>query len=141
MLRPYATEDTEAIMSIWRLANQQSHPFLTVAFLASMQNVIQKLFIDLAETWVWEKDGVPVGFLSLLQDEISALYVLPEHQQQGVGRALLAYALQQRDTVKLDVFARNRSGHRFYERFGFVEVNRRFDQTSGHEIIRMCYTP
>ncbi|WP_227269288.1 GNAT family N-acetyltransferase [Roseobacter weihaiensis] len=141
MIRAFAFQDTEAIVSIWRLASQTSHPFLSGAYLDSLQNVIRKRFIDLAETWVWQDEDLPVGFVSVLQGEIAGLYVLPEHQSRGIGRALLSHVLSSLGTVKLDVFARNRAGHAFYRKIGFFEIGRRFDDTSGHEVIRMCYAP
>ncbi|WP_300056165.1 GNAT family N-acetyltransferase [uncultured Roseobacter sp.] len=141
MIRPYLHKDTEAIVSIWRLANQKSHPFLSDAYLETMQKVIQKRFVELSETHLYEQDGISIGFISAIEDDIAGLYVLPQYQRHGVGRTLLTHVLLQRDRVKLDVFARNRAGHRFYQRYGFVEIARRFDDTSGHEIIRMGYPP
>nr|WP_298921601.1 GNAT family N-acetyltransferase [uncultured Roseobacter sp.] len=141
MIRPFAAQDTETIVSIWRVASQKSHPFLSDAYLDILQKIIRKRFVELAETWIWEQQGVPVGFISVLEDDVTGLYVRPECQHQGIGRALLNFILSQRETVKLDVFARNRSGHRFYLRYGFAEIGRRFDDTSGHEIVRMSYAP
>lgn len=57
--------------------------------------------------------------------ELYALYVLPEHQRTGGGRALLAEALKDLrargcSEAILWVFAENRVARRFYEAAGFL---------------------
>jgi len=54
--------------------------------------------------------------------ELFAIYVLPEHQGAGVGRALLAYSLEQLGDLRpvlLWVARDNAPARRFYERHGF----------------------
>ncbi len=65
-------------------------------------------------------DGRPVGFVTVTQEEVRFLYVLPEYQGRGIGRLLLDTALGQIDGVaKLTVYERNRRAREVYERAGF----------------------
>ena len=53
------------------------------------------------------RDGeTPVGTVTVGGDEISRLFVLPEHQRKGFGRALLDFAealiLERHDAVRID---------------------------------------
>ena len=43
------------------------------------------------EAWVFEEDGVPVGYAVMQDDELHDLYVAPEAQRRGVGSALFAH--------------------------------------------------
>ncbi|MEU9835512.1 GNAT family N-acetyltransferase [Streptosporangium sp. NPDC048047] len=61
--------------------------------------------------------------------EVFALYVLPETQSAGLGRALLADAVTRlraagHEEIGLWVATRNDRSRRFYERFGFVPSGR-----------------
>lgn len=141
MIRPYAEGDMDVLIAIWRAANELSHPFLSAAFLDTTQNVIRRVFVDLADTWIFEENGVRVGFVSLIENELSGLYVLPDYQGKGYGRAMLNMAVADRGALKLDVFGRNRSARVFYQKYGFQETGQRFDDLSGHHLIRMTYEP
>ena len=72
-------------------------------------------------TFVALEGGVVTGFATLVDCEISALYVDPDRWRGGVGSALLREALTAagEGEVTLWVLAGNEPALRFYERFGF----------------------
>ena len=69
------------------------------------------------------------------------IFVLPPYRGQGVGRRLMAYALdwaasQGLTKITLSVFATNRRAIRLYERFGFVlEGRRKMQYNMGGEYV------
>jgi ribosomal protein S18 acetylase RimI-like enzyme len=89
----------------------------------------------LQRTWVADADGAVAGFVvygpsrdadaAAGTGEIHALYVDPDRQGGGHGRALVdhaaaALAADGFARVTLWTFARNPASRRFYERMGFV---------------------
>jgi ribosomal protein S18 acetylase RimI-like enzyme len=70
------------------------------------------------------------------------LYVLPEHQGRGIGKALLDGAIgalpAATDQLLLDVLAGNQQAIRFYRRNGFEEARRTPDRDLGDELIWMA---
>jgi chorismate mutase len=72
--------------------------------------------------WVAEIDQI-VGFATLAEAFLDALYVGPEHQGFGVGTALLDLAKARRpDGFALWVFASNAPARAFYRRHGLLEL-------------------
>lgn len=63
-----------------------------------------------------------VGILAFRQEWIDQLYVLPQHQGQGIGSALLDVAKAASETLQLWTFQRNIAARRFYEARGFLAV-------------------
>jgi len=64
-----------------------------------------------------------LGFAAVHGTWLEQLYVDPDHQGRGVGRALLEDAERRRpDGLRLHVFTRNTRARRFYEAAGFVLV-------------------
>jgi GNAT superfamily N-acetyltransferase len=51
-------------------------------------------FIERSEIWVWEEDGLILGFSAgdVRDGWIWALFVAPGHEARGIGRALLPLA-------------------------------------------------
>ncbi|WNV76530.1 GNAT family N-acetyltransferase [Geodermatophilus sp. DSM 44513] len=75
-------------------------------------------------------DGRVLGFAALDGNWLEQLYVDPDHQGRGAGRALLEDAQRLRPGgLRLHVFTRNTRARRFYEAAGFVLVA----QSHGHD--------
>ncbi len=74
---------------------------------------------------VWVADGNPLkGYISLNDDDGHVLALYSDPKRHGTGKALLDHAKSDRDYLQLWTFAANVDGRRFYEREGFVEVER-----------------
>jgi GNAT superfamily N-acetyltransferase len=77
---------------------------------------------DECEVWGARDGERLVGFVAFRAGWIDQLYVMPGCQGAGVGRALLAIALDGQTSVRLWTFQKNPGARRFYERNGFVAI-------------------
>ncbi len=94
-------------------------------------------WLPIAETTVYELDGRVVGFLSLIGTEVGGFFVHPDHQRRGIGRALMDDAKESRPFLELDVFAANSIGRRFYDSYGFEQVDSHIHDETGHVELRL----
>ncbi|HYN87650.1 MAG TPA: GNAT family N-acetyltransferase [Ardenticatenaceae bacterium] len=105
--------------------------FLDSAY--SREALARRLGSPLLRTWVAEQNERVVGYLILyLPDEpasrppeLAAIYVLPEAQGQGHGRALFQRLLEECrrsgvETLSVAVHRDNWPSRRWYERRGFI---------------------
>ncbi|MCX5124195.1 GNAT family N-acetyltransferase [Streptomyces sp. NBC_00347] len=77
------------------------------------------------ETLVAEADGFVVGLLVLDGEELEQLYLDPSWWGTGLGDRFMALAKEKRpDGLSLWTFQVNGPAHRFYERHGFIAVER-----------------
>ncbi|MFW8635094.1 GNAT family N-acetyltransferase [Cribrihabitans pelagius] len=141
MIRPYAPSDQERVLHIWRTASAIAHPFLSAEKTDQAETMIRESFLPVAETWLACPGGTPAGFIALIGEEAGGLFVLPDSQGRGLGRALLDHALTRRARLELDVFTGNRRALRFYRRYGFTVVEQRMNAFFGHPEIRMRFNP
>jgi putative acetyltransferase len=77
--------------------------------------------------WVAEQDGAVAGFASLCGDQVSAVYVLPDHTRQGVGTRLLR---------KMEAVATAQGVTRLQLSASLTAVP--FYQANGYQIIEEC---
>ncbi|MFF3399928.1 GNAT family N-acetyltransferase [Streptomyces sp. NPDC002659] len=77
------------------------------------------------ETWIAVAQGSVVGLLVLDGEELEQLYLDPSWRGRGVGDRFVDLAKQQRPAgLRLWTFQVNEPARRFYERHGFIEVER-----------------
>lgn len=102
--------------------------------------------LDDGRVWVAEVHGRIVGMAVYgIADRVAdvwKLYVLPDFQGQGIGRALLTSVIEAtRDAVDQVVLAYldgNASAREFYERMGFIETHRENGQLGGPDHVWMA---
>lgn len=137
MIRKYQAPDLQAVMDIWYRASLIAHPFLDDAFLQAERQEIVEKHMPSVETWVYEWESRIVGFIALLDCEVGAIFVDPQYQRQGIGRALMDHARDLRGNLELDVFKENRIGRAFYDHYGFKVIAEHLHEASGQLQLRL----
>ncbi|MDH3681675.1 MAG: GNAT family N-acetyltransferase [Acidimicrobiia bacterium] len=137
MIRPYTTDDLDRALDVWYRASLIAHPFLTEEFLAAEREEIADRWMPIAETFVFELDGRVVGFVSLIGNEVGAIFVDPDLHGSGIGRALMDQARASRPFLELDVFEANEIGRRFYDAYGFRLTGRHVHEPTGQTELRL----
>ena len=140
-IRKYIDTDCAAVIELWHAASKVATPFLSDEFLAFEREEINRVYLPSAETWVFETEGTVQGFVSLIGNEVGAIFVHSTSQGHGIGRALMDHAASLRDYLYLDVFEENAVGRCFYERYGFQFDRKHVHEQTGHMQIRLDYRP
>lgn len=138
MIRKYRAEDTEALISIWDNAEALAHPFLSSEVRDQVRRDMRSLYLPNAETWVLEDEGVPVGFIAMIDKEIGGLFLDPSQQGKGKGREIVDHVVAIKGPLTVEVFKDNKIGLPFYERYGFVVTGEGMFEASGDETFKMA---
>lgn len=117
--------DLQTLSVIWFDASLLAHAFLGEARLREQRALIETIYLPTAETWVACHRGETVGFISLLDTFIGGLFVAPQQQGLGAGRALVQHALSLKGELSLEVYTANDQALGFYRSLGFEEISRR----------------
>ena len=140
-IRPYAASDLEELLDVWYRASRVAHAFLPEDFFDTERRAIAEQWLPIAETVVYEVDGGVAGFLSLIGNEVGAIFVDPDQQGRGLGRALMDHARASRPQLELSVFEANHLGRRFYEHYGFEYVGSGIHEATGQTELRLRLPP
>lgn len=123
-LRPMSAADLVTVLSLERQCHPRSWPAC----------FFRRLLRSRASCWVFEKDGVVVGYgiMRCLRDKahIMNLCISPAYRQHGLGRKMLIHLMtvaQNRGAKQawLEVFPTNRLAIALYRRLGFRSSYRR----------------
>lgn len=137
MIREYRAADRDDLLKVWAAASAVAHPFLSPEVLERERHSILTVFLPIVDTWIWESEGRVVGFVSLLGSEVGALFVDPEAQRAGIGRALISQARASRGDLEVEVFKDNAQGMAFYTKCGFTLMHRKVHEPTGLEMLRL----
>lgn len=78
-----------------------------------------------------------VGFIAQDGAEVQAIYLCPDAQGQGIGRALMAAAQSGSDRLTLYAHAANHTARRFYAAAGFEPTG--FGASNDEGLTEICY--
>ncbi|MEG4579572.1 GNAT family N-acetyltransferase [Microcoleus sp. MON1_C5] len=140
IVRKYEDKDLNEVLSSWENASRIADPFLTKEFIEQERYNILNIYLPNAETWVVEQKGQVLGFIALLGNEVGGIFVKPEFQGTGAGRALMDHAQKLRGDLEVEVFKANSIGRKFYGSYGFKMVSEKVHEQTGNELLRLKFT-
>lgn len=123
-IRPSTPADGERAVQIWRDAVDATHDFLTPEDRIAIEAEVRS-FLPSAPLWLAvDPDDQAIGFMLLDGASMEALFVDPAHRGAGVGRALVAQALEHHSILTTEVNEQNAQAVGFYERLRFLPIGR-----------------
>jgi putative acetyltransferase len=120
LVRQASRDEADALAVILRVAMRTAMPFLPELHTSEEDRwFVGDVVFTRCDVWVAELEGRIAGFIAIGDELVEHLYVQPEHQGAGIGRALLDRAKELRPTgFRLWVFQRNAGARAFYEARG-----------------------
>lgn len=126
LIRPYKSDDFEAVTSLWRRAREQAFPEFQRAkghTFEEDQAYFRDVILVNNDVWVAEVHGKSAAFMAISGDLVDQLYVDPAYQRSGLGKALLDHAKSlSPERLWLFTLQINTNGRAFYEKNGFRAV-------------------
>ncbi len=129
--------DIPAIVEIWHEASLKAHGFIPEDYWSTNKELMKNLYIPESETYQAVQGEQILGFISLIDNYLAALFIKPEFQENGVGSSLLHYAKTLRDSLNLKVFSKNSKSVDFYKRKGFSVTAESIDNDTGENELIM----
>lgn len=139
MIRKHIEQDLEQIINVWYQSSTLAHPFLSSGFVEKVKSDMTNIYIPDSETWVYEIENSIVGFISMLDNEIGGLFVLPHNHSKGIGTELVDFIRNRHSDLEVEVFEKNIIGRAFYNKYGFERIEQYNHKESGNEVLRLHY--
>jgi len=112
------------ITDVWEASVRATHTFLTEADIQYYKPLILNEYLKEVSLFCTRDQNKITGFLGLDDDKIEMLFIHPDSRGKGVGKALLDFAVKEKNARKVDVNEQNEQAVGFYEYLGFKTVKR-----------------
>ncbi len=139
MIRKYHPSDIEEVIDTWFQASLLAHPFLDAAFLEKEKQHIREIYMPNTETWVFEENDRVTGFISMMGNEVGAIFVQPEKHGTGIGKQLMDHVVLQHRELEVEVFEKNSIGRAFYDRYGFKSIKSHIHEETNNKLLSMKF--
>jgi putative acetyltransferase len=140
MIRKYKEEEISILVDIWEKSSAIAHPFLDDEFTKMVKIAMKETYLPKSDTWVFEEKNEIVGFISMLDNEIGGLFILPNHHSKGIGSSLLKHISQFHNELEVEVFDENEIGKPFYVKKGFSLIKEYIQEATNQKVLRMKKT-
>ena len=141
IIRQYQQSDLEGVLNSWEVATRLVHEFMSDEFIAEQRINVEKVYLPNTDTWVAEINGTVQGFISLMGNEVGAIFLQPQYHGMGVGKALMDKAKSLHRELELEVFKVNQTGRIFYSNCGFHHIKETVHDLTGEPVLRLRYEP
>lgn len=118
-IHPVTAADHQRLSVIWESAVKATHDFLTEEDFAYYKARLTSYFVQVSLFAYRTPAGELAGFIGVADSAVEMLFVHDAFRGQGIGRALLHFAIHQLHARRLDVNEQNSQATGFYARMGF----------------------
>ncbi|MEK5277407.1 MULTISPECIES: GNAT family N-acetyltransferase [Paenibacillus] len=127
-IKSFTTRNEELLnrlLNIWESSVRHTHLFLSEQDIDALRPLVTQALEGISDLFAFTDDQEQViGFLGVQNNKIEMLFVEPAAMGKGVGKALLAYVMQELDVHLVDVNEQNPQALGFYEHMGFQVFER-----------------
>ena len=128
MIREYTQPDADVTVSIWLNASIEAHNFIPQSYWENKVDDMKNIYLPNSNTFVYEQENQIIGFISLIDDYLAAIFVSPQYQNIGIGKELMNHVKSKKEELLLKVYIKNKSSVEFYKRQGFRIIGEQQDE-------------
>lgn len=130
----------QVLLNLWESSVRHTHLFLSEQNIAALRPLVLQALQEISHLLTCNGDHKqPLGFIGIHEHKIEMLFVSPCAMGQGIGKKLVAQAVQALDVHYVDVNEQNPQALGFYEHMGFQVFDRspRDEQGNPFPILHM----
>ena len=136
MIRKIKEEDLTKVMTIWVKGNFKANNFIDKDYWLEIYNDTEVDFLKKFKTYVYVKDNDILGFISIYENEIKAIYVKENNRNEGIGTKLVNYYrsnLTSEKEIFIKIFEKNMKSIIFFSKLQFkntkIQLNEKFNES------------
>jgi len=103
-IRKLKSNDIAVVVELWYDTSVQAHNFISSEYWEENKKAMANVYLPNSETYLAIRNDNIDGFISMVDNLLSALFVKTNFQGNGIGKKLLNYIKERRETIQLKVY-------------------------------------
>ncbi len=125
------TKDVETVVELWYKTSIIAHDFIPQSYWAKNKDAMASIYLPNSETYVAIEDEKIVGFISMAENLLAAIFVDNKIQGKGVGKKLLNFIKKRRNKIQLQAYKKNTKTVDFYKSQNFKILSENKEKETG----------
>jgi putative acetyltransferase len=127
-IRKLENNDIVEVVQLWYETSTQAHDFISPDYWEGNKDAMARVYLPNSETYVVIEAGNVIGFIAMADNYLAAIFVKDNMQGNGVGKNLLNYIKERRETIQLKVYKKNSNSINFYKSQGFKLLSENMEE-------------
>lgn len=132
-IREYKKAEIDTLVDIWYQSSLKAHDFIDKDYWKSKREEMKEKYLPMSENYVISNHAEIIGFISMVDNYLAALFIDAKYQGEGHGKELLNYMKKSRENIQLKVYKKNNKAVTFYLRNGFVIKEELLDEETSEK--------
>ncbi|MFD1629687.1 N-acetyltransferase [Pseudopedobacter beijingensis] len=138
-IRNLEKRDETAVLNIWLNTSLLAHDFVAAEYWHSKIKDMKDVYLPNSQTFVYEENNEVIGFISMVDNYIAAIFIEQQQRSKGIGKQLISFIKEHFPILELGVFAKNSGAIAFYKKQGFTIIEEKTDQDTGEQELVMQF--
>ena len=135
-IRKLKSNDIAVVVELWYDTSVQAHNFISSEYWQENKETMANVYLLNSETYLAISNNNIVGFISMADNFLAVLFVKTNIQGEDIGKKLLNYIKERRESIQLKVYKKNSNSVNFYKKQDFTILSENNeDNTNEIEII------
>lgn len=136
-IRKLENKDIDTVVELWYDVSVQAHSFISQDYWKKNKEAMATQYLPGSESYLAIKEDKIVGFVSMVENYLAAIFVQTNIQGHGIGKKLLNHVKSTRETIQLKVYKNNSNSIQFYTKHGFKALSESNDESTNEIEILM----
>ncbi|WP_321287935.1 N-acetyltransferase [uncultured Sunxiuqinia sp.] len=131
IIRNIKTKDVETVVELWYQTSIIADDFIPESYWGKNKDAMASIYLPNSETYVAIEDEKIVGFVSMAENILAAIFVEKKIQGKGIGKKLLNFIKRRRNRIQLKAYKRNTKTVDFYTSQDFKIISENKEKETG----------
>ncbi|WP_461643951.1 GNAT family N-acetyltransferase [Labilibaculum euxinus] len=139
-IRKLETKNIETVVELWYQTSIIAHDFISASYWKKNKDAMASIYLPNSETYVAIEDENIIGFISMVENLLAAIFVDNELQGKGTGKKLLNFIKKRRIKIQLKAYMKNTKTVDFYKSQDFKTISKNKEKETGEYEYLMEWT-
>ncbi len=124
LIEKAAKKDYQQLITVWESSVRATHHFLSESDIITYRSLILNQYFDQVQLYSVKENEKISGFIGISGEAIQMLFIHADARGKGLGKKLIDFVKKEHGINTVDVNEQNSQAVGFYEKLGFVTVER-----------------
>lgn len=139
IIKKMVKNDIQEVVKIWYETSIIAHDFIPKHYWVNGKKDMENIYIPNSETYIISQNDEILGFLTMVENYLAAIFIKKSKQKMGYGKSLIQFIKEKKEELNLKVYQKNLNSINFYKKLDFKILKETIDENTGEKEFLMAW--